>query len=151
MAGGADGAGIAATGTGCDCAGSEATVDVDLLSAGRGAGSLFGLAGAGACSVCDKGDDKGADGVGDTGLDGAALVAGATVVATTGADAGGVETGRSENRHHTAASTTATAAPIKTSVSGDRLLGACIAGVNFCPVSGTASDIAGTSVIDAIA
>jgi len=84
---------------------------------------------------------------------------GAAVVATTGADAGGDETGRSENRHHTAASTTAAAAPIRTSVNGDRLLGACsatafaavIAGVNFCPVSGNASDVAGTPVIDAIA
>jgi hypothetical protein len=91
-------------------------------------------------------------------LDGGTLVAGATVVATTGAAGGCVEIGRAANRHHTAASTTATAAPIKTSVSGDRLLGACsatafaavIAGVNFCPVSGNASDVAGTPVIDAI-
>jgi len=94
-------------------------------------------------------------------LAGAALFAGVTVAATAGA-AGGVVTGRAENRHHAVASTTAVAAPIMTGVSADRRLAVCTAvtvfagpalmvGVNFCPVSGDESDFTGTPVIEAIA
>lgn len=154
-AGGADGAGIAATGGGWEGAGCDVAAGVDLLTGGRGAGSLLGLADA-VAALRSTGWEVSASG----GLEGAA------VVATTGA-AGGVELGCAEYRHHTTESTTAAAAPIMTGVSADRCLAACSVtsfagaaidvaiifdvGVIFCPVSGDESDFAGTPVIETIA
>jgi hypothetical protein len=152
--------GIAATGTGCDCAGCDAATGVDLLTGSRDASSFLGLAGAGAWAGCGR------DGC--TGPDGSDLVAGPAVVTSTGTVGAGVEIGRAENRHHTTASTNTTAAPTMTGVNVDRRLAAvhsvtvfagawfdaCIifdAGVIFWPVSGDESDSAGRAVIEAIA
>jgi hypothetical protein len=149
-----DGVGLATTGGDWDGAGCEVAAATDLLTDGRGAGSLLGaLRSAGwdvsACVGCGVG------------------LGGAVVVATTGAGEGGSEIERAEYRHHTKASTTAAAAPIMTGVSADRCLAPCSVtvfagmapdvgifvdvGVIFCPVSGDESDIAGTPVIETIA
>jgi hypothetical protein len=79
--------------------------------------------------------------------------AGAAVVVATANGAGGAEIGRAENRHHTAASTTAATAPVTMGMSADRRLAGTvlIVGVIFCPVSGDESDFAGTPVTEAIA